>query len=40
MYRLTKFGIVLTAVALLCWPAPILAGPTVPYKDRVVEGKT
>jgi hypothetical protein len=31
MYRLTKFVIVLTAVAFSCWPA--LAGPIVPYKD-------
>jgi hypothetical protein len=35
MYRLAKFGVILTAVALLCWPAPTLAGPPVPYKDRV-----
>jgi hypothetical protein len=35
MYRLTKFGIFLTAVALWCWPVPILAGPTVPYRDFV-----
>ena len=34
MYRLAKFGVILTA-ALWCWPAPILAGPTVPYKDSV-----
>lgn len=35
MYRLAKFGLILTAVALSCWPAPTLAGPTVPYRDRV-----
>jgi hypothetical protein len=35
MYRLTKFGIVLTAVALSYWPAPILAGTTLPYRDLV-----
>jgi hypothetical protein len=35
MYQLTKFGVViLTAAALSCWPAPVLAGPTVPYKDH------
>ena len=40
MYQLTKFGVViLTAAALLCWAAPTLAGPTVPYKDSV-EGTT
>ncbi len=34
MYGLAKFAIVLTAVALSCWPAQ--AGPTVvPYKDLV-----
>jgi hypothetical protein len=34
MYRLATFGLILTAAALLCWPAPVLAGPTVPYKDK------
>jgi hypothetical protein len=34
MYRLAKFGFILTAAALLCWAAPTLAGPTVPYKDH------
>jgi hypothetical protein len=34
MCRLAKFGTILTGLALWCWPAPILAGPTVPYKDR------
>jgi hypothetical protein len=36
MYRLAKFGLTLTAAALFCWPAPVLAdGPTVPYKDHL-----
>ncbi len=34
MYQLARGGIIWTA-ALLCWPAPILAGPTVPYQDRI-----
>jgi hypothetical protein len=34
MYRLAKFGIVLTVAALACWTASVLAGPTVPYKDH------
>jgi hypothetical protein len=35
VYQLTKFSVViLTGVALLCWAAPTLAGPTVPYKDH------
>jgi hypothetical protein len=35
MYRLAKFSLIMTAAALLCWPAPLLSGPTVPYKDRI-----
>jgi hypothetical protein len=35
MYRLITFGITLTAAALLCWPAQVLAGQTVSYKDSV-----
>jgi hypothetical protein len=34
MFRLAKLGFILTAAALLCWAAPTLAGPTVPYKDH------
>ena len=33
MFRLAGFTLVLTAAALSCWPAPSLAGPTVPYQD-------
>jgi hypothetical protein len=36
MYRVINFGLILTAAALLCRTAPVLAdGPTVPYKDHL-----
>jgi hypothetical protein len=35
MFRLAKFGIILTAAALLCWPASLLAGQKVPSGSGV-----
>jgi hypothetical protein len=36
MYRLAKFGIVLTVAALACWTASVLADPPLhDYRDSV-----
>jgi hypothetical protein len=35
MCRIATFGLFLAGIALSFWPAPTLAGPTVPYKDHV-----
>ncbi len=37
MYRLAQFGLILSAAALSCWPAPILAGPPEhSYRDSAL----